>query len=121
VTERRTRSLKPRSVGGRCTCPRLPSMPFVITSKPMECSSRKVTAAIDLPTDVGMYSLRHTAREIMSDQEVGYDTLSKRMGHKKFSTTFENYNKKTWAKRDREAAVRIQVFFAGLAGTGTEG
>ncbi len=68
-----------------------------------------------------MNALRHTAREIMSTQKVDYDLLSKRMGHSRLITTFENYNAEVWQQRDREAADRIQAFFDALPRTGTDG
>lgn len=76
---------------------------------------------VEFPDGLGMYALRHTAREIMSAQKVDYDLLSKRMGHARLSTTFENYNVDVWQQRDREAADKIQAFFEGLPRTGTDG
>lgn len=73
---------------------------------------------VAFPTDLTPYALRHTAREIMSDRKVDYDLLSKRMGHSRLSTTFENYNTEVWAERDRAAASQIQGFFDDLPEVG---
>jgi integrase len=91
--------------------------------KPLLQRAAKLAAKdnVAFPTGIGMYAMRHTAREIMSAQKIDYDLLSKRMGHSRLSTTFENYNKETWRQRDREAAERIQAFFEGLPRTGTGG
>ena len=75
---------------------------------------------VAFPTDLGMYASRQTAREIMSSSKVDYDLLSKRMGHSRLSTTYENYNGDVWEKRDRKAADRIEAFFAALPKTGTD-
>lgn len=80
-------------------------------------------AAVDgvaFPTGLGMYALRHTYREIGSAKKVGYDLLSKNMGHSRLSTTFDNYNEDVWEERGREAADLMQSFFEELPPTGTD-